>query len=70
VLFVCKVYSEIALPRKPFRIGHMYIYIYTFLLRMTDFTTSQNIELSSWDTRYLRSHVFYSMESIVLRDIN
>jgi hypothetical protein len=28
------LYSEIALSREPFGIGHMYIYI--FLLRMTD----------------------------------
>jgi hypothetical protein len=42
------VYSEIALSRKLFRIGHMYIYI--FLLRMTDTMTFQNIDLASWDT--------------------
>jgi hypothetical protein len=48
VLLVCALYSEIALSRKPFGIGHMYIY--TFLLRMTDTMTSQNIDLSSWDT--------------------
>jgi hypothetical protein len=45
VLLVCTVYSvlysEIAISRKPFGIGHMYIY--TFLLRMTDTRTSQNI---------------------------
>jgi hypothetical protein len=38
VQFTCTVYSvlysEIAVSRKPFGIGHMYIYI--FLLRMTD----------------------------------
>jgi hypothetical protein len=39
------LYSEIALPRNPFGIGHMYIY--TFFLRMTDTITSQNIGLSS-----------------------
>jgi hypothetical protein len=52
VLLVCTVYSvlysEIALSRKPFGIGHMYIY--TLLLKMTDTVTSQNIDLSSWDT--------------------
>jgi hypothetical protein len=51
-LLVCTVfsvlYSEIALSRKPFGIGYMYIY--TFVLRMTDTMTSQNIDLSSWDT--------------------
>jgi hypothetical protein len=41
MLLVCTVYStvlysEIALSRKPFGIGHMYIY--TCLLRMTDRT--------------------------------
>jgi hypothetical protein len=54
VLLVCTMHSvlnsEIALSRKPFGIGHMYIY--TFLLRMTDTVTSQNIDLSSWDTLY------------------
>jgi hypothetical protein len=42
--------SEIALSRKPFEMEHMYIY--TFLFRMTDTMTSQNIDLSSWDTLY------------------
>jgi hypothetical protein len=28
------------------------MYIYTFLLRMTDTTTSQNIDVSCWDTLY------------------
>jgi hypothetical protein len=51
VLLVCKVYSEIALSRKLFGIGHMYIY--TFLLTMTDTMTSQNIEVSSWDILYI-----------------
>jgi hypothetical protein len=50
VLLVCTVYSELALSRKPFGIGHMYIY--NFLLRMTDTVTSQNIDLSSWDILY------------------
>jgi hypothetical protein len=44
VLLVCTVYStvlysEIALPRKQFGIRHMYIY--NFLLRMTDTVTSE-----------------------------
>jgi hypothetical protein len=47
------LYSEIALPQKPFRIGYMYIH--TFLLRMTDTMTFQNTDLSSWDTLYSRS---------------
>jgi hypothetical protein len=42
------LYSEIALSRKPFGTGHMYIY--TFLLGITDTMTSQIIKLSSWDT--------------------
>jgi hypothetical protein len=54
VLLVCAVYSvlygEIALSRKPFGIGHMYMH--TFLLRMTDTIISQDIDLSSWDTLY------------------
>jgi hypothetical protein len=44
-------YSEAALSRKPFGKGHMYIY--NFLLRMTDTMTSQNIDLSSWDILYM-----------------
>jgi hypothetical protein len=43
--------SEIALSWKPFGIGHMYMY--SFLLRMTDTITSQNFDLYSWDTLYL-----------------
>jgi hypothetical protein len=38
------LYSKIALSRKLFGIGHMYMY--TFLLRMTDTMTSQSIEIS------------------------
>jgi hypothetical protein len=56
VLLVCTVYSvlysEIALSRKPFGIGHTYIYMVIFLIRMTDTMTFQNIYLSSWDTLY------------------
>jgi hypothetical protein len=44
------LYSKIALFRKPFGIGHMYIY--ALLPKMTDTVTSQNINLSSWDTVY------------------
>jgi hypothetical protein len=47
----CTVYcivKYVALSRKPFGIEHTYIH--TFLLRVTDTMTSQNIELSSWDT--------------------
>jgi hypothetical protein len=40
-----EVYSEIALFRKLFGIG--VVYIYTFLFRMTDIMTFQNIDLSS-----------------------
>jgi hypothetical protein len=42
------LYSEIALTRKLFGIGH--IHIYNFLLKMTDTMNFQNIDLSSWDT--------------------
>jgi hypothetical protein len=44
------LYSEIALSRNPFGVGHTYMY--NFLFRMTDTLTSQNIYLSSWDTLY------------------
>jgi hypothetical protein len=47
---VALLYSEIALSRKQFGIGHMYIY--TFLLIMADPVTSLNIDLSYWDTLY------------------
>jgi hypothetical protein len=46
------LYSEIAVSRKPFAIGHMYIY--TSLLRITDSMASQNTDLSSWYTLYNR----------------
>jgi hypothetical protein len=29
------------------------MYIYTFLLRMTDTMASQNTDISSWDTLYI-----------------
>jgi hypothetical protein len=45
------LYTEIVLPRKRFGIGHMYMY--TFLLRMTDTMTSQNTDLSYWDILYI-----------------
>jgi hypothetical protein len=55
VLLVCTgysvLYSEIALSRKTFGIGHMYTHI--SVLRMTDTMTSQNTDLSSWDILYL-----------------
>ena len=47
---ILRLYIQIALSRKPFGIGHMFIQ--TFLLRMTDTMNSQNIDLSSWDTLY------------------
>jgi hypothetical protein len=43
------LYNEIALSRKAFGIGYMYIY--TFLLRLTETMTSQNIDLFSWEPR-------------------
>jgi hypothetical protein len=43
-----KLHSEITQSRKKFGIGHMHIY--TYLLRMTDTMSSQNTDLSSWDT--------------------
>jgi hypothetical protein len=54
---VTRLYSETALPRKPFRIGH--VYMHTYLLRITDIMTSQNIDLSPLDTLYsLINHNF------------
>jgi hypothetical protein len=47
---VARLYSEVAVSRKPLGIGHMYIY--TILLRTDDTITSQNIDLSSWDILY------------------
>ena len=44
------LYSEMVLSWKPFAIGH--VYIYTFLLRMTDTVISQNTDISFWDTLY------------------
>ena len=42
--------SQMSLSWKPFGIGRMFIQ--SFLLRMTDTMTSQNIDFSSWDTLY------------------
>jgi hypothetical protein len=50
LLIILELYSEIALSRKPFPIGHLYIY--SVFLRITDNMTSQNIDLSSWDILY------------------
>jgi hypothetical protein len=50
---ILEPYSEIALSQKLFRIGHMYIH--TFLLRMPDTMTSQNIDLHFWDTLYIQA---------------
>jgi hypothetical protein len=61
--------SEIAVPGKPFGIGHMYIY--NFMLRMTDTMTSQNIELSSWDTLYSAiTHIIYDDARVIVRSFN
>jgi hypothetical protein len=51
LLYGVLLYSETALTQKLFGIGH--IYIYNCFLRMADSMTSQNIELSSWDTLYI-----------------
>jgi hypothetical protein len=58
------LYREIALSRKPFRIGPMYIY--TFLLRMTDTVTSQNIDLLSWDTCMVKEEYTLARETMGL----
>jgi hypothetical protein len=50
MLLIWTVYSETALFQKPFGIEP--IYIYTFLLRMTDTVTSQNTDPSIWDILY------------------
>jgi hypothetical protein len=47
------LYSEIALSRKQFGIGHMYMYTYTFLLRMAYDMTSQNTDISALDNLYI-----------------
>jgi hypothetical protein len=44
-------YSETAPSRNPLGVGNMYIY--NFMLRMTDTMTSQNTDLSSWDILYI-----------------
>jgi hypothetical protein len=41
---ILDLYSEIALSRKPSAIGHLHMY--TFLLRKTNFMTSQNVDIS------------------------
>jgi hypothetical protein len=49
---VARLYSEIALSRKPFRIGHICINTFV-LLRMNDTVTSHKTNLSSWDILYM-----------------
>jgi hypothetical protein len=47
---ILELYSEITLISETVRNRtHIYIYIYNFLLRMTDTMTSHNIGLPSWD---------------------
>jgi hypothetical protein len=58
---ILELYSEIGVSRKPFGIGHMYIY--TFWLRTADTVTSQNIDLSSRNTLYM-----YNTFSFYFRD--
>jgi hypothetical protein len=48
---ILQLYIQIAPSRKPFGIGHMFIY--TFFLRMIDTMISQNVDLSSMDTLYM-----------------
>jgi hypothetical protein len=50
------VYIQMALSLKPFGIGHVHIKF--FLLRMTDTMTSQNIDLSSWDTLCIYIYIY------------
>jgi hypothetical protein len=68
VLLVCtehsELYSEIALSRKQFGIGHMYKF--TFLLRITDTMTSPNIDISSWDTLYIRVYKINSIDLLTV----
>jgi hypothetical protein len=52
---VVRLHSGIARSRKPFGIGHTYIYI--FLLRKTDTVTSLNTDLSSWHTLCNHTHI-------------
>jgi hypothetical protein len=47
------MYSEISSISETFR-NKTHVYIHTFLLRMTDTVTYQNIDLSSWDMLYVR----------------
>jgi hypothetical protein len=58
------MYSETAPSWKPFSIGHMYIH--TSWLRMTDTMTSQNIDLSSWDTMYSAISLFVAILNYVM----
>jgi hypothetical protein len=48
------------LARLRLRIGHMHIYI--FLLRIADNLTSENIDLSSWNTLYIVSQTIIYVE--------
>jgi hypothetical protein len=63
-----ELYSEIALSRKPFRIGHMYIH--NFFLRMTDTVAFQNIDLCSWDTLYISEYKVFPVLNYVPRHQN
>jgi hypothetical protein len=69
VLLVCIVYSdlysEIVLTRKPFEIGHMYIY--SFLLRMTDTMTARISLYNEWRIIWKRRSWHINYESGVAK---
>jgi hypothetical protein len=59
---ILELSCETALSWKPFRMGHMYIY--TFLLRITETMSSKNIDLSSWDTLYSQVDYFKQISDL------
>jgi hypothetical protein len=59
ISMVLQLYIERPLCPKPFGIGHTYIR--NFLLRMTVIMTSQNIDISSWNTLYILHFVCISV---------
>jgi hypothetical protein len=64
---IFQLHSEIALSRKPFGIGHRYIY--TFLLRMTAIVTSQNVDVYSWDNLH-RVFVMERVKDAINSELN
>jgi hypothetical protein len=68
LLINLEFYSEIALSRKPFGIGHMYLY--NLFPRMAHTMTSKNTDPSSWDTLHRKRFFLFLIQFWSIRLIS